>query len=231
VQKLLLFIITYLMCMVTIAKVPASFNDMEIASAETAIWQSYYSHDAHSVLKNMIVLLSDQYGISNPVVAQDVAEKFTHAYVKFGKTPPASLPQKYNTDVLPLVIKAYEALKQATNATWNPEKAAAADLSWWVARRQNNTLDPEVVASKMLDLFHVLYGSKGNNHLARAAYLRSVAGRYRDQCQDRWGGVNPEDWTVVHLLLEKAYFELRHGSFPVTLKICPGLMKSRNRGV
>lgn len=185
-----------------------NFKPKKIAEAESQVWQAYYKKDSKSVLDGMKLFLKAQYKISDKL-SERIAEKFVFATMKFAQMPQQSEPKEYDKDVLSYLVAAYQSLKDAIRGSWNAEEVAAADLSWWVARRQNDTQNPEIVAGKMANLFHLLYGIPENNsHLQRAAYLRSVAGRYRDQCQDAWGGVNAEDWTIVNLLLNKVYTEL-----------------------
>jgi hypothetical protein len=186
-------------------------NFKNLADMETKIWQSYYKGDSDALLKNMKVFIIEQYGISDSEKAEEAAKKLVLGYKTFATMPQFANPEEYSTSVLPLLVVAYQALKQSINASWDPQKAAVADLSWMVARRQDSTLDPEIVAKKMAVLFCILYGQQENYHFIRAAYLRSVAGRYRDQCQDAWGGVSSEDWKVVNSLLKNAYKELCQG--------------------
>jgi hypothetical protein len=208
--------IAFILVFILLSIIPTLVNAMKmdyknIAFTETKIWQSYYKKDADSLLKNMEAFIGEQYGVINAETAKNIAERFVSAYLKFSTIPINTAPEQYNITVLPLVITAYQTLRQSINASWDPQKAAVADLSWWIARRQNNTFNPEIVSQKMVVLFYTLYGQKNNYHFERAAYLRSTAGRYRDQCQDVWGGINAEDWKVVNSLLENSYDELYLG--------------------
>jgi hypothetical protein len=182
-----------------------------IASAETQMWRGYYERDQGKVRRSLEIYFREMFNLENSITIQEIATAFAIAYMKFGNTPIDSPQQEYDKAVLPALSDAYQALKNAINASWEPVAVAKADIDWMVSRRHIETLEPEIVAKKMATLFHLLYGNKDNNHIIRAAYLRAVAARYRDQCQIMWGGADQHDWDVVEGMLEKTYFLIAKG--------------------
>jgi hypothetical protein len=156
-------------------------------------------------------LLTIQFGISNSGDANRIAKEFFDAYYKFAMMPQSSSQSEYLLDVQPLLIKAYKSLKETIDANWDPDRVAAADLSWWVARRQDNMLSPEIVGEKIGEFYKQIYGEGNQQFFARAAYLRAVSARYRDLCQDQWGGVSENDWRAIQSLLGQSYFYLEQG--------------------
>lgn len=184
-------------------------NYIEIADAEVKTWQAYYLKDAKLLQERTAVLLKAQYNIQDPRALHQLADSFFAAYFKFAAMPQDSTEQAYQQEILPLVVSAYQQLKEATNATWNAADAARADLSWWVVRRQGNLSNPEFVGKRIANFYRVIYGANDPQGLFnRAGYLRAVAANYRDLCQDHWGGVSESDWQIIRSLLEASYGRL-----------------------
>lgn len=185
---------------------PTQLNYQLAAKTEAGLWKAYYAKDLKEILILSTTFLELTFGVNSPAVAQ----KFAFAFERFARMPQDAPQADYDKLVLPLLIEAYQALKDATKDTWQVNTVAATDLSWMIARRNLATLDPEIVANKMKDYYVALYG-QDNNHLIRAAYLRSVAARYRDQTQDAWGGTQATDWDIIQNILVSAYWELSQG--------------------
>lgn len=214
-QKFILhiLIIGCLFTNLSYAKSEGSINYKNVAESETKVWQSYYNKNPVTLLINLTNYIQDLYGIENKITATIVATKFTFAYLKFGKTAQDADQKEYDDSVLPSLTAAYQTLKDSTNASWNSNEVAAADLSWMIARRNIKTLEPEKVANKMADFWYQQYGKNDHQHFIKASYLRAVAARYRDQCQDAWGGIHLEDWKMITAMLEQAYYEFSLGVF------------------
>lgn len=207
-------LIMMLMCLssgISYAKGEITLNYKDLATSETKVWQSYYDKNPVTILINLTDYINELYGIKNKIKSAEIATIFTYAFMKFAAVPQDATQEEYEKSILPSLTKAYQTLKQSINATWTPREVAVADLSWMIARRHIKTLEPEIVANKMVNIAYLMYGKKDNHHFIRAAYLRAVAGRYRDQCQDAWGGINSDDWKIVNSLLEKSYLELSQG--------------------
>lgn len=184
-------------------------NYKEIADAEVKAWQAYYQVNSDLLLERTGVLLSEQYHMQNKDAIHQVAKEFFTAYHKFATIPQNSAEEAYQKEVLPLVVKAYQSLKGIINAPWDAVDAANADLSWWIARRQDKLKDPELVGKRIELFYSILYGAEDKEgFLSRAGYLRALAARYRDLCHDQWGGVNDEDWKIIHSLLKESYLNL-----------------------
>jgi hypothetical protein len=195
---------------------PMQINYVEAAAAEVKAWQAYYQKNPAVLLERTGVLLAVQYPIKDADTIKRIANEFFIAYHKFGTLPQDSSEQNYQQEVLPLIVKAYTSLKETINAPWDAADAAKADLSWWVARRQDKQKDPELVGKKIELLYSILYGLNNDDRgfLGRAGYFRATAARYRDLCQDKWGAISEEDWKIIQLLLEESYDNLNRSALP-----------------
>lgn len=182
-----------------------------MAADEMKVWQDYYDKKAAGELLGLTNIFKNQFDITDPLAAEEVAYRFGLALVAFREMPKNSSIEQYNRDVLPLLVKAYSRLHAFTGGSWDPKAAAQADLSWWVARRDPATSSPLAVAEKMEHLYTILFGKRDKGHFIRAAYLRALAAYYRDLCKYRWGGIQSNDWKAIDGLLQSSYLELKEG--------------------
>lgn len=179
----------------------------QVASSETKMWEAYYNKNQEQMFISLRAYFQQFFSISDTKNLDVITGQFAKAYSIFGAMPQDAMDADYNKTVLPLLIEAYQTLKSAVKASWQPDEAAKLDLDWMISRRRPATLSPEIVAAKMANFYACLYG-KNSPNLIRAAYLRAVAARYRDECQDNWGGIKQEDWQVIEHVLEQSYFQL-----------------------
>lgn len=200
--------LSFILLAICIAASAMKMDSVGVARAELEAWQAYYQKNPELLIEKTAALLKTQYGIHDDEAVNSMAHDFFVAYQQFGSMPQNATEEAYRLEVQPLLTTAYTNLKSAVNAYWDPELAARADLAWWVARRQNNQQDPERVGEKIQAFYAVIYGQNHAQCFSRAAYLRAVAARYRDLCQDKWGGASQEDWELIQTLLEQSYSEL-----------------------
>jgi len=174
------------------------FNADKVAQMEAQMWQAYYSGDKTKLGLLLIALLRNQYGLSL-LEAKDIGELFARSAMSF-----RSARGDYETVALPDLTKAYGLIKQDTGATFDPDKAARAELSWWVARRTQGHNSVEEVGKKIAELYAVLYG-RACPEFVSAGLLRAQAAALRDS------GGSDADWKEVESLLRKSYRELDKG--------------------
>jgi hypothetical protein len=173
-----------------------SFDADKVARAETRMWQAYYTGDKIQLGLQLIAQLRSQHGLSL-FEAEKVGELFASAAMKF-----RSASGDYDHVCLPDLTKAYSLIKQATDAHFDPDKAARAELAWWVARRTQGQNSAEQVGEKIAKLYGLLYG-KDSQAFEKAGLLRAQAAELRDS------GGKDADWVHVEDLLRKSYRELK----------------------
>lgn len=175
-----------------------SFDADKVARAETRMWQAYYSGDKTQLGLQLIALLRNQHGLSL-LEAKEIGELLASSAMKF-----SSAGGDYERIVLPDLARAYRLIKQATGASFDPDKVAQAELVWWVARRTKGQDSAEQVGEKIAELYAVLYGS-ASPAFRQAGLLRAQAACVRDSGQES------VDWAHVEDLLRKSYRELKAG--------------------
>ncbi len=174
------------------------FNPETIGSAEAALWQAYYARSHQQLAVGLFDLLQAQFKLS-PEAADLVSADLAEASMLFlGSTG------KYKEQVLPKLIAAYRRIHDEIGAEWSPEKAAAAELKWWVARRTPGANTPGKVGKYIADSYAVIYGVS-NTWTRKAGALRAKAADIRDH-----GGQNA-DWDKIEKMLIVSYKYLRKG--------------------
>ncbi len=192
------FIITIVCLQIMFSHPP--FDADKIAAAETKMWQAYYSKDKIQLAMNIISLLRNQHSLTL-LNAKKIGELLAASAIKF-----QSASGNYEYAALPDLINAYTLIKQTSGAAFDPEKAARAELAWWVARRTPGQNSAEQVGEKITELYTILYG-KTNPEIQKAGLLRAKAAVLRDSGQDK------ADWIQVESLLKQSYSELKKGIY------------------
>ena len=172
-----------------------SFDANEVARAETRMWQAYYSGDRTELGLQLISLLRNQYGLSL-LEAKEIGELLASSALTFRTSTGNS-----ENGALGKLTEAYRLIKRASGRSFDPEKAARAELAWWIARRTPGQDSAEQVGQKIAELYTILCGD-GHPSLPAAGLLRSEAAELRDS-----GGQNA-DWARIEDLLRQSYSEL-----------------------
>jgi len=169
-----------------------------VGRSETAMWKAYYTGEKPQLALNLIKLLRTQFGMTLPE-ARSVAGTLADAAMTFKATR-----ETYDDWVLPDLTEAYRPIKHYSNASFDPEQAARAELAWWVARRTPGQSSPEQVGAKIGELYAVLYGSQ-NPAFRKAGLLRAQAAALRDS-----GKLNA-DWPRIEDMLKESSREAQQG--------------------
>ncbi len=176
----------------------SEFNPEKLAQMETQMWQAYYSGNKTELGLLLISILRSQYGLSL-LEAKNIGELLASSAMKF-----RAAESDYETVALPDLTKAYSRIKKNTDASFDPEKAARAELAWWVARRTPGQNSAEQVGEKITELYVILYGHT-SPAFVNAGQLRAKAAELRDS-----GKENP-DWHQIEKILRQSYREISKG--------------------
>lgn len=168
------------------------FNPDEIAAAETRMWQAYYDLDLPRLHGELVALLRSQFGLSAED-AESISRNLGAAAMKFERSR-----GKYEQVVLPDLVVAYRKLRTVLKRSFDPQEAARAELSWWIARRTPGRDSPQQVGRRIAELYAIIYGGERPGFL-EAGVLRAEAAGLRDR-----GGVDC-DWPEVERLLRRSY--------------------------
>ena len=164
----------------------------QIAAAETRMWQAYYRRETMTLGSELAGLLRGQFELSVDE-SNDIARSIGLAAVTF-----YSSSGNYENAVLPNLVRAYQQLRDRSGRTFNPEAAARAELTWWVARRTPGQNNIENIGRCISHLYATLYDGP-RPEFDEAGLLRARAASLRDQ------GGEDCDWREVERLLEKSY--------------------------
>lgn len=170
------------------------FDPDRVADLEVDMWQAYYNQERVRLFRGLLTLLREQNRYSWARAGQQ-AYYFAKAASTFG-----SATRDYDS-VLPDLTKGYGVMRNWTNAGFDPETVARAELAWWVARRVPEQSDPANVGRLMAQVNASIYGVPAER-VSRASALRAEAAALRDR-----GGANA-DWSAVSTLLHASYRQL-----------------------
>lgn len=176
-----------------------------LAESEVRMWQFYYSENRIALMREISLLLSQQFHLS-VVDTLTVGYALSQAALKFANMPAGSSVSQFEHHVLPQLEQFYRVLKQKTGANWSAKTVANAELNWWLVRRKPGRQRTQRTADALSHLYAALFG-QSNRCLLQAAQLRARAAALRDSQQTR-GAV---DWLQVKALLHQSYQRLFRG--------------------
>ena len=183
-----------------------SLEPEKVAACETNVWRAYYAKDLGKVQEQMKLFLEQTYAMSDATKALPL---YLKAVVTFGKTSQDTSKEKYTENILPLLKEALEEIKKTSvYSDFNVDSLAEKELAWWVARRFSSECNIDNVGAIMAEAYALFYGGSSEKY-EKAALLRSYAARYRDNCQDQFGGVSEDDWLRIQEMLIWSYKDLK----------------------
>lgn len=172
-----------------------AFDARKLGSAETRMWQAYYTSDKMKLGLELMDLLRCQHGLSL-MEAKQVAESFARSAMQF-----RSAGGDCDT-CLQELTSAYAVIQHAGKRHFDPARVARAELAWWVARRTPGQDSAEQVGERIAELYALLY-EKPVEQFRAAAFLRAKAAKLRD------AGGQAADWGEVESMLQASYRQLR----------------------
>ncbi|MBI3050605.1 MAG: hypothetical protein HYY76_20125 [Acidobacteria bacterium] len=170
------------------------FDPYRLADLELQMWQAYYAGENVRLFRLLVVSLREQYKFSW-VRATGEAFHLARAASTF-----ADIEFDYEA-VLPDLEEAYTAIRDWTEAGFDPRAVARAELAWWVARRTPGQNRPEQVGALIANEYALLYEVPRAAVLG-AGRLRAQAAALRDQQADA------PDWDRIGGVLTESYVEL-----------------------
>ena len=178
-----------------------NFDADEVARLETAMWRSYYGRQRARLFFQLGELLRTQYHFPY-WQSQRVAYHAARAAFVFkdGKT------RADYERALPDLVAYYTDIRRASNIAFDPQRAAALELEWWIIHRQraeHNEGDlADALAATAAEVYQV-----PPERLAEHARLRAEAMNIRDNTAAA-GGVSEADWARIDQLLHDSWRSL-----------------------
>jgi hypothetical protein len=191
----------FLSLIVAVLSAHCSFTPEEMAASETQMWKAYYSPHPEAIQSALRRFLNAHYRTHE--LSEGQVGAYAHTLLAFARTPQTAEPAVYTETVLPLLQSAFDLIHSNSSLFYVSAPLARAELEWWVERRKPNTT-VDAVAALMEESFKVLYKGEKPAY-SRTCFLRASAAYYRDQAQDKWGGVVDQDWKHIESMLALAY--------------------------
>ena len=199
VSGVLLLVFAFVVWVVFFKNSRAPFDAELIAQSETRMWKAYYTRDPLELHGELNLMLHNQFGLSRYRTWQ-VSSILAMASLDFARSARPVTGEAREKLVADLT-RAYGGIKAATGLSFDPRKAAEAELAWWVARRTPGENSVSQVGDRIEALYAILYG-RTNERIAKAGLLRAQAARVRDETSN---------WPEVERLLVASYGELLLG--------------------
>jgi hypothetical protein len=178
-----------------------SFDPDEVARLETAMWRSYYGRRRLPLFGQLVSLLRRQFHLA-PARAALVAGLAARAAVVFQ----SGRERADYVRALPLLRRYYAAIRQCSEVPFDPDRAAALELEWWIVHRDAARLPPGALARSLAELAAELYQVPADR-LAEHADRRAAAMVLCDQAIAR--GASEHDWPPIEGELRASWRSLR----------------------
>jgi len=170
------------------------FEPARLATLEVGMWKAYYARQNVRLFSLLVTMLHEQYHYSWATAATQ-AFHLARAAATFGNA-------KDNYEVvLPDLEAAYSRVRSWTDAAFDPQAVARAELAWWVARRDPVARNPENVG-RLIGVLYARFYEVPVAGVTEAGRLRARAAALRDR-----GDANA-DWVEVRRLLRASYRSL-----------------------
>jgi len=194
-----------------------TFDAEQVAWLETRMWEAYYARQDARLFLLLLRLVGSQFGV--PLRdAMRIAIMLTRPAMQFAHMIPtpdslrANAPIMHDASayafVIPDLALAYEAIRVVSDAYYDAETVARAELQWWIVHRHPTHFGVNALTDAIASLYAVQYVT----NIARvheAARLRAEAALICDV--GRKGGYvrGAPYWREIHALLRQSYRSLR----------------------
>jgi hypothetical protein len=153
----------------------SAFSPEQLASLEQAAWEAYYYRQWPRLFWLMLRVMRDQFGLSW-AQALYAASLNTQAQLIFARQGDQGGAAEA------AMRRFYTLVREPLGAGYDPDRAAAAELRWWVVhRRRHDYPDSSELVKAMTALYAEVYG------LPEAAVEAAARGRVRAvEVSDQW---------------------------------------------
>lgn len=184
-----LFVYTVFFATPTGAHGAGDFDPEELASRQTAVWQSVRAHEEFALYVNVVRMLREehQYTWYKAAVAGYYLSKAMSEFTE--------MKQRFER-VLPDLQAAAEIERDWHQAKFDPALAARAQLTWWVTRKLPNLNGSDNVAPLTAQDLAVRYQISTERMMPAAALLLQAAD-LRDT-----SAIDPDWNTITKILIE-----------------------------
>jgi hypothetical protein len=176
-----------------------AFDPDEVARLETAMWRSYYDRRRLPLFGQLVALLQGQFQLQ-PLRALTLAGLAARAAAVFQ----VGAGHDHYRRALPYLEGYYRAIRAVSDVPFDPERAAALELEWWIVHREAELHPPGDLEHALADLAAELYQVPAER-LGTHASRRAEAMTIRDHASRRAVGVLEDDWARIEAVLWVAW--------------------------
>ena len=171
------------------------FDAAAVGKLDTDMWRSYYERRPVRLFEQMITLLRTQYGMQ-PLEALTNAYRAAHAAFVFKDGRSRAEYQK----ALPDLENYYRDIATRSGNKFNPQRAAALELEWWIVHREQPPQLPAALAALQAEIYGI-----PADRFAEHARLRAEAMDLRD---GQGAAITEADWEKIGGMLAGSWESL-----------------------
>ena len=179
-----------------------SFDPDEVARREAAMWRAYYDHRALPFFTEIARLMRSQFGLG-PARAALLAGLAVRAAVVFQ----GGHERADYVHALPLLRRYHAILRRASEVPFDPDRAAALELEWWIVHRDAARLPAGSLERCLAEVGAEVY-QVPVDELAEHGRHRAAAATIHDQLAAS-GSLSEQDWQRIKQELRSAWRSLR----------------------
>ena len=175
------------------------FDPDEVARLETAMWRSYYDRRRLPLFGQLVSLLQGQFHLQ-PLRSVALAGLAARAAAVFQ----VGASHADYRRALPYLERYYAGIRAVSEVPFDPRRAAALELEWWIVHRQVDDHPPGDLETALAELAAELYQVPAERlwiHAARRAEAMTI----RDRTSRRDVGVLDDDWDRIEAVLWVAW--------------------------
>jgi hypothetical protein len=168
----------------------------ETAKLDGAMWRSYYEKKPVKLFMQSAQLMRNQFHLP-----------FWRSYLVSYYAAKAAFVFKDGTNrsdyakALPYLQKYYGHINDISNTTFNTDTATAAELEWWIIRREREQHPPQEwepwLAKTAATVYHM-----PSEKFKEYAHVRVEAMLLRDE---KGNNITEDDWQKIDMLLQQAW--------------------------
>ena len=175
-----------------------TFDAMNVARLETAMWRSYYDKERLSLFAQLAALLRSQYRMP-------LARSYVTAYhaARSAFVFKAGKERVDYEQALPHLVSYYAAINAMSDQPFDVARVAQLELEWWIVHRQRAQHQTGDLAAALAELQAAIFNLPAER-FGEHARLRAEAMDIRDPKAES-GGVTEADWQRIDELLNASW--------------------------
>ena len=183
------------------------FDPAAVAALDAAMWESYYARQRLRLFCQLAALARSQ-GDCSRLASYRLAYRAARAAFVFKR----GKDRADYAQALPTLEKLFRALGRVHHLSFDPKRAAALELEWWIIHRERASRQPGELEAALAAAAAEVYGITAEQAMGYAG-KRAEAMAWRDT-KAAAGPLTAADWTAVRERLQESWQSLWNALHP-----------------